>query len=246
MILGPDHRKMSKRWGNVINPLDVIQEYGADTLRMYEMFMGPLDQMKPWNVSAVAGVYRFLSRVWNMAQARITSSLRETNAVSDEAISRKDVLIALHKMIKKVTEDIPELKFNTAIAECMIFMNAWEKAGAEALSKVDLEKFLLILAPYAPYITEELWSLLGHPDSIHTAQWPEYDPSLLVTDSLEMPVQVNGKVRGTITVSQTDVVNEEVVQKIAKENPVVVKHITGTIVKVIYVPGKILNIITRA
>lgn len=246
IILGPDHRKMSKRWGNVINPLDVIREYGADTLRMYEMFLGPLDQMKTWNVGAVAGIHRFLSRVWNMGQARIASSLRETNAVSDEAISRKDMLIALHKMIKKVTEDIPELKFNTAIAECMIFMNAWEKAGAEALSKKDLEKFLLILAPYAPYITEELWLLLGHSDSIHIAQWPEFDPSILVTDTVEIPVQVNGKVRGTVIVSQTNIGNKEIVRKIAEETASIAKHITGTIVKVIYVPGKILNIITRA
>ena len=245
IILGPDHRKMSKRWGNVINPLDVIAQYGADTLRMYEMFMGPLDQMKAWNVSSVAGIYRFLSRVWNIGQERIASSLRGVSGATDEAISNKDLLVALHKMIKKVTEDIPELKFNTAIAECMIFMNAWEKAGAEALSKEDLEKFLLILAPYAPYMTEELWSLLGHTDSIHTAKWPEYDPSLLITDSLEIPVQVNGKVRGTIIVSQTKIGNEEIVRKIAEETPSVAKHLTGTIVKVIYVPGKILNIICK-
>jgi len=239
IILGPDHRKMSKRWGNVINPLDVIAQYGADTLRMYEMFMGPLDQMKAWNVSSVAGIYRFLSRVWNMGQARISSKEQET-------ITNKELLVSLHKMIKKVTEDIPELKFNTAIAECMIFMNAWEKAGAEALNKEDLEKFLLILAPYAPYLTEELWSLLGHTDSIHTAKWPEYDASLLVTDSLEIPVQVNGKVRGTITVSQLNIQNEALVRKIAEETPSIAKHLAGTIVKVIYVPGKILNIISRA
>lgn len=238
IILGPDHRKMSKRWGNVINPLDVIAQYGADTLRMYEMFMGPLDQMKAWNVSSVAGIYRFLSRVWNIVQARIHSQAHGT-------VTQKNVLIPLHKMIKKVTEDIPELKFNTAIAECMIFMNAWEKAGAEALSKEDLEKFLLILAPYAPYMTEELWSLLGHTNSIHTAKWPEYDSSLLVTDSLEIPVQVNGKVRGTIIVSQTNVGNEELVRKIAEETPSVAKHLMGTILKVIYVPGKILNIICK-
>lgn len=238
IILGPDHRKMSKRWGNVINPLDVISQYGADTLRMYEMFLGPLDQMKTWNVGAVAGIYRFLSRVWSMAHAKIHSE-------TPDAMTNKELLVGLHKMIKKVSEDIPNLKFNTAIAECMIFMNGWESAGAEALSKEDLEKFLLILAPYAPYITEELWSLLGHSESIHTAPWPEFDSSLLVADNVEIPVQVNGKVRGTIVVTQQDMSNEAEVQKIAKETPSVMKHLTGNIVKVVYVHGKILNFICK-
>lgn len=237
-ILGPDHRKMSKRWGNVINPLDVIAQYGADTLRMYEMFMGPLDQTKPWSVSNVAGIHRFLSRVWNISLSRIGS----TNQDSD---TQKEVLIALHKMIKKVGDDIPELKFNTAIAECMIFMNAWESAGADGLSRGDFEKFMLVLAPYAPYMTEELWSLLGHTDSIHTAKWPEYDPSLLVADSIEIPVQVNGKVRGTVSIARQGVENEELVRKTAESNPAVAKHLAGSIAKVIYVPGKILNIISK-
>jgi leucyl-tRNA synthetase len=237
-ILGPDHRKMSKRWGNVINPLDVIAQYGADTLRMYEMFLGPLDQMKPWNVGAVSGTYRFLSRVWNMGQTLIISNFQG-------AISNKSVVVSLHKMIKKVTEDIPALKFNTAIAECMIFMNTWEKAGAEALSREDLEKFLLILAPYAPYMTEELWSQLGHSESIHTNRWPAYDSSLLITDTVEIPVQVNGKVRGIVTASRNEIGEEWKIVELAKENPAIQKHLLGDISKTIYVPGKILNIICK-
>jgi leucyl-tRNA synthetase len=161
------------------------------------------------------------------------------------AISNKSVVVSLHKMIKKVTEDIPALKFNTAIAECMIFMNTWEKAGAEALSREDLEKFLLILAPYAPYMTEELWSQLGHSESIHTNRWPAYDSSLLITDTVEIPVQVNGKVRGIVTASRNEIGEEWKIVELAKENPAIQKHLLGDISKTIYVPGKILNIICK-
>lgn len=266
IILGPDHRKMSKRWGNVINPLDVIAQYGADTLRMYEMFMGPLDQMKAWNVASVAGIYRFLSRVWNIANTAIHNTTHNISSSDEEEYPQGEVVgpksttpnpslskegnhdslkRALHKMIKKVTEDIPELKFNTAIAECMIFMNAWEKAGAEALSNEDFEKFLLVLAPFAPFMTEELWSLAGHADSIHHASWPSYEASLLVSETVEIPVQVNGRVRGTLTVAIDSIAQENLILAQATALESVKRFVTGDIVKTVYVPGKILNIVCR-
>lgn len=237
-ILGPDHRKMSKRWGNVLNPLDIIAQYGADTLRMYEMFMGPFDQMKAWDVASVAGIYRFLSRVWSMAHKCMENPV-------PEAPSQKDVLVALHKTIKKVSEDIPELKFNTAIASCMEFMNIWEDKESTALGKSDLEKFLLILAPYAPFMTEELWALMGHKESIHTESWPAFDETLLVTDVAEIPVQVNGKMRATISVSREDLQDEAKVRAIAEGTPAVMKYLTPQVVKVVYVQGKILNIVCK-
>lgn len=266
IILGPDHRKMSKRWGNVINPLDVIAQYGADTLRMYEMFMGPLDQMKAWNVASVAGIYRFLSRVWNIANTAIHNTTHNISSSDEEECPQGEVVgpksttsnpslskegnhdslkRALHKMIKKVTEDIPELKFNTAISECMIFMNAWEKAGAEALSNEDFEKFLLVLAPFAPFMTEELWSLAGHTDSIHHASWPSYEASLLMSETVEIPVQVNGRVRGTLTVAIDSIAQENLILAQATALESVKRFVTGDIVKTVYVPGKILNIVCR-
>jgi leucyl-tRNA synthetase len=224
---------MSKRWGNIINPLDVISQYGADTLRMYEMFMGPLDQMKAWNVESVAGVYRFLCRVWTNAHRVIEVH----SSISDHTIE-----VALHKTIKKVTEDIPEMKFNTGIAAMMEFINIWEKEGTEKLSESDLEKFLLILAPYAPFSTEELWSQL-HAESIHMQAWPTYDATKLVSDTVDIPVQVNGKVRAKITVPTVELGDEARVIALARAQEGVVKFLTGEPKKVIYVHGRILNLI---
>ncbi len=234
IIMGPDHRKMSKRWGNVINPLDVIAEYGADTLRMYEMFMGPIDQMKAWNVESVAGVYRFLCRVWTSSQKCIDSEAQD----SDKAIST-----ALHKTIKKTTEDIPELKFNTAIASMMEFINTWEKVGAEKLCRGDLGMFLKVLAPYAPFTAEELWNMLGHTTSIHLESWPAFDPALLVADEIVIPVQVNGKVRDTILVPAVDAQDQSKVVARALASEKVQKFFSGTPKKVIFVAGRILNLI---
>jgi len=228
--------------------------------------MGPLDQMKAWNVASVAGIYRFLSRVWNIANTAIHNTTHNISSSDEEEYPQGEMVgpksttpnpslskegnhdslkRALHKMIKKVTEDIPELKFNTAIAECMIFMNAWEKAGAEALSNEDFEKFLLVLAPFAPFMTEELWSLAGHADSIHHASWPSYEASLLVSETVEIPVQVNGRVRGTLTVAIDSIAQENLILAQATALESVKRFVTGDIVKTVYVPGKILNIVCR-
>ncbi|MFO0703362.1 MAG: leucine--tRNA ligase [Patescibacteria group bacterium] len=234
IIMGPDHRKMSKRWGNVINPLDVVSQYGADTLRMYEMFMGPLDQMKAWNVESVAGIYRFLTRVWN-------SSLRviETNRSETE----KSIKTALHKAIKKSSDDIPELRFNTTIAAFMEFLNLWEKIGSDKMSINDLELFLKILAPFAPFMTEEIWSLIGKTQSIHREKWPDYNKEMLVEDRIEVPVQINGKLRGTIVIEVQDIKDQSNAFDLAKADLNIAKYLDKEPKKIIYVPGKILNII---
>ena len=154
LILGPDHRKMSKRWGNVVNPTDVVDEYGADTLRMYEMFMGPLEQAKPWDTNGVKGIRRFLEKVWKLQ-----------DVVHDSTDTTLDPLV--HKTIKKVTEDIEALSFNTAIAKMMELVNEMNKQ--KQISKEHMEVFLKLLAPFAPHIAEELWHVLGHEDSRHHA-----------------------------------------------------------------------------
>lgn len=236
MITGPDHRKMSKRWGNVINPLEVISEYGADTLRMYEMFMGPLDQMKPWQVDGVGGIHRFLSRVWKSAHLAIVADCDSTD---------KSIKVALHRTIKKLTEDIPDLKFNTAIASCMEFINIWEKTGAEKTSKADLGKFMTVLAPFAPHITEEIWTKLGNTRSIHLESWPKFDAKLLVSDVVTIPVQVNGKVRGKLEVSNELSRDKDQIVQMALSQENVKKYVPNGVDKVIYIPGKIINIIVK-
>jgi leucyl-tRNA synthetase len=232
-ILGTDGRKMSKRWGNVINPTDVGNEYGADTLRVYEMFMGPLAESKPWDDRNVQGAYRFLNRIWKFFNSESLSETEED----------REVVQKLHKTIKKVTEDIPQLKFNTAIASMMEFLNVWEN---KKLSKNEAKKFLQILAPFAPFISEELWhTVLGEKESVHRSTWPKSDDSLLVDEEIIIPVQVNGKVRGTIEVSSNET-NKDVIVNIAVQDEKVKKFIEGKEYKVIYVPGRILNLIVKA
>lgn len=234
-ILGPDGRKMSKRYGNVINPLEVADLYGADTLRMYEMFMGPFSDMKAWNTQNIQGIYRFLARVWNMYHSEKSFSIhgRDEDA---HVVSR------LQKTILKVGRDISEMKFNTAISTMMEFVNAWE---GRALSKKNAEKFLLILAPFAPFITEELWhSVMGKATSIHTEKWPEADESKVIVTAIELPVQVNGKVRARITVKSADTPKEEI-EKLAMADPRVRQFTQGKKVSLIYVPGRIINIVAK-
>ena len=233
-ILGPDSRKMSKRWGNVINPVDVINQYGADTLRMYEMFMGPIDQMKAWQVESVAGVYRFLARVWHLSEAALEAKTQTTH---------KDILVSLHKTIKKVDNDIAELKFNTAIAIMMEHINIWEKIGAGLTSVGDLKKFLTLLAPFAPFITEELYSRIHANKSIHLSTYPTFDPDLLQSDTTEIPVQVNGKVRDTLVVPTSEALDQAKVVTYALASEKIKKFITGQPKKIIFVPGRILNLI---
>ena len=184
--------KMSKSWGNVINPDDVVKEYGADTLRLYEMFMGPLEATKPWSMEGVQGIYRFLGRVW-----RLYCDEEGKLLVNDAAADTKLVKV-LHQTIKKVGDDTEALAFNTAISQMMIFVN--ELTAQESRPRAVLEPFALLLAPYAPHIAEELWQKLGHTKTLSCEPWPQYDESLLVETTVQIVVQVNGKVRTRLDV----------------------------------------------
>ena len=196
MILGENGEKMSKSRGNVINPDDVIREYGADSMRLYEMFMGPLEAVKPWQMNGVVGVYKFLSRVWRLVVEDNAEELKLHPAVTDGEPD-KETLRQLHRTIQKVTEDTDHLRFNTAISAMMEFSNHLTKQ--ESRSRKVLEPFVLLLAPYAPHVAEELWRALGHTRSLAYEPWPKFDPALTAADEVEVPVQVNGKVKARLT-----------------------------------------------
>jgi leucyl-tRNA synthetase len=233
MILGEDNRKMSKSWGNVINPDDVVREYGADTLRLYEMFMGPLEATKPWSTEGVHGVYRFLGRVWRLF------CNEDGKVLVDDAAPDAKLVKVLHQTIKKVGEDTEALAFNTAIAQMMIFVN--EVTGQESRPRAVLEPFVLCLAPYAPHLAEELWSKLGHAKSLAYEPFPVYDPALLVENTVTVVVQVNGKVRARLEVPAT--IGKDELEQRALADKDVQPFLTGKqIKKVVIVPGKLVNI----
>jgi leucyl-tRNA synthetase len=225
-ILAEDGRKMSKRWKNVVNPDDMVIRFGADAFRLYEMFIGPFENTVSWSTDGVVGTRRFIERVWSTFDNIKLSSDKKNNKI-------------LHKTIKKISEDIENFKFNTAVSSLMIFMN---EVGREGLSKKDFKVFLQILSPFAPHMTEELWSLLGEKKSIHLSSWPEYDKNLIEDFELKIAVQINGKVRGEIMIGVDD--SEEDIKKMAISNESVAKYITGSEVKkIIYVKNKIINIV---
>ena len=231
MILAPDGQKMSKSKGNVINPDQMVAEFGADSLRLYEMFMGPLEDMKAWNTGSIIGVRRFLEKAWKL-QDRITYDVSRITDKSLESL--------LHRTIKKVTEDCEELKFNTAISSLMILVNALEKEPT--LPATSYQLLLTLLSPFAPHIAEELWAQTGEKKSIFLAPWPKYDTKKIVADSVNIAVQVNGKVRAILTVATS--VSEDEVKAQALADPKVQTYIVGkTVRKVIYIPGKIVSIV---
>ncbi len=229
--------KMSKSRGNVVNPDEVVQAYGADAFRLYEMFMGPLEQVKPWNTRGVEGTHRFLNRVWRLVAAEDGPGL--SAKLSDEAPS-KEQLIALHQTLAKVTDDIEGLRFNTAIAALMEFTNAAVKWSS--LPREIAERLVVILAPLAPHIAEELWERLGAAESLAYAPWPQADPAYLERDTLEVPVQVNGKVRGRIEIPAA--ATEDEVLDIARADNNVARHLGDHEIKrAIYVPKRIVNFV---
>mmetsp|Transcript_8638 Transcript_8638/g.20174 ORF Transcript_8638/g.20174 Transcript_8638/m.20174 type:complete len:240 (-) Transcript_8638:203-922(-) len=226
--------KMSKSRGNVVNPDDVINKVGADSLRLYLMFMGPLEQVKPWNTNGVDGVHRFLNRVWRL--------LVEGAVPPTEDAPSKEQLQALHQAIKKVTDDTERLSFNTAIAAMMEFVNSAYKW--DSMPKDIALPFIQLLNPYAPHIAEELWERFGHSESVCLSSWPEVNEEYLVEESVTVPVQVNGKVRAKIEVP-ADAAEEEVMS-VVESNEQVLKWTEGkTVVKRIYVPGKICNLVVK-
>ena len=235
LIMAEDGRKMSKRWGNVINPDDIIDEYGADTFRTYEMFMGPFDQAVSWSTKGLTGPKRFLDKIWKMQEGLLDESPKEVQA-------------QLHKTIKKVSEDIENMKYNTAISEMMILVNLAEKEG---ISKSDFENLLKILSPFAPHMTQEIWSNMGHDSFLLNETWPEYDESLLKQDTVTIAVQVNGKVRGELEVA-IDATKEQVEEQVMSMSSVDkwVKNAgktpgEGTVKQFIYVTGRVANIVVQ-
>ena len=232
MILGSNGIKMGKRYPEyVVNPNDVVDEYGADTLRLYEMFMGPLEADKPWNNDGVSGARKFLDRVWRL--------FAEDKKVDAE---NKNLEKIYHQTVKKVTEDYESLSFNTAISQLMIFVNTVNKE--ESFPMEYRIGFIKLLNPIAPHITEELWSMLGNNDTIAYESWPVYDDSKLVVDEIEIGVQVNGKLRGSIKV--TNDTTEEDMVKLALENENVSRHTEGKeIIKTIVIKRRIVNIVVK-
>ena len=228
MILGENGEKMSKSRGNVINPDDIVNDFGADTLRTYEMFIGAFDMAASWSNDGVKGFRRFLERVWKLQDL----------IVDGEGYS-KALETRIHQTIKKVSNDFESLKFNTAIAAMMSLINDYYKEAK--ITKDDFKVLLVLLNPVAPHMTEELWEMMGFEGRLYQTAWPEYDEAKTVEQTIEIAVQINGKVRGTITIAK-DTAKEEA---IAKAKEVVADKLTGTIVKEIYVPGRIVNIVQK-
>ncbi len=237
IILGEDGEKMSKSRGNVVNPDDIIREYGADSLRLYEMFLGPLEAMKPWSTRNIEGVFRFLKKSWREI---IDQDGNMQSRISKDASEPAELTRCLHETIKKVGDDIENLRLNTAISQLMIFVNALSKAESVAYSTV--RAFIQMLSCFAPHIGEELWNRIGEKESVSKADWPEFDPEKLVSDEAKIIIQVNGKLRGDITMKKDS--GQATVIAAAKEQ--IKQHLDGkTIVKEIYVPNKIVNIVIK-
>jgi leucyl-tRNA synthetase len=231
--------KMSKSRGNVINPDDVVKEYGADSMRLYEMFMGPLEAVKPWSTRGVEGVYRFLGRVWRLFIDERSESMTLLQNVQDAEPDRES-LKRLHRTIQKVTEDLDGMRFNTAIAAMMEYVNHLTRL--EVRPRKALEPFLLLLAPFAPHLAEELWSVLGRRQSLAYEPWPSFDPALTKDDAIEVPVQINGKLRSKITVPAD--ADQEALKATALADLKIKPQLEGKqIKKIIVVPGKLVNIV---
>ena len=240
IILGEDNQKMSKSRGNIVNPDDVIEQYGADAFRCYEMFMGPLEQMKPWSMRGVEGIARFLARVWRLMMSENQAGKWElSSAVQDVDLTKAQQKI-LHATIKKVTGDIESLSFNTAISQMMIFVNAFTTAESIPLSA--MQTFLILLNPFAPHLSSELWENLKLPGQITEQPWPGYDEKFLIEDEVEIVIQVNGKVRDRMNMSIQ--ASEEELKAAALANPKIQQLIAGKIVqKTVIVPKKLVNIV---
>lgn len=236
MILGQNNEKMSKSKGNVVNPDDVVEEFGADTLRVYEMFMGPLDAAIAWSTDGLEGSRKFLDRVWRLL-------INEEDRLRDRITTINDgtLDVVYHQTVKKVTQDFANLQFNTGISQLMVFVNAAYKA--EGLPVDYIKGFLKMLAPVAPHVGEELWSRIASTDeSISYETWPTFDEAKLVTDEVEVVFQINGKIRGKATASRE--ISKDDLEKMAMENDNIKEHLEGkTIRKVIVVPGKLVNIV---
>jgi leucyl-tRNA synthetase len=228
MILGENGEKMSKSRGNVVNPDDIVQEYGADTLRTYEMFIGAFDLAASWSEDGVKGCRRFLDRIWKLQ-----------DLMTDEEGYSKDLEIKMHQTIKKVSNDFENLKYNTAIAAMMTLLNDFYKKGS--ITRGELKTLIILLNPVAPHITEEMWQIIGCEGRVYQQTWPEFEEAKTVESSVEIAVQINGKVKGTLGIQKDDPKD----QVIAKAKEVIADKLTGNIIKEIYVPGRLVNIVMK-
>jgi leucyl-tRNA synthetase len=237
MILGEDGQKMSKSRGNVVNPDKVITDYGADSMRLYEMFMGPLEAIKPWNMQGVEGVHRFLQKLWRLIVDKDTGELHESvkQTQADETTLR-----LLNQTVKKVGDDVDSFGFNTAISAMMILVNHLVKLQVVPVDVI--EKLVLILSPFAPHITEELWAKFGHTESLAYEDWPEYDKELIKEKEIELAIQVNGKIKDKIVVA-ADSSDEQIKQKALSCEKVVAAMAGKEPKKVIVIKSRLVNIV---
>jgi leucyl-tRNA synthetase len=238
MILGENGEKMSKSRGNVVNPDDVIAEQGADALRLYLMFLGPLERDKPWNTKGIEGVRRFLERAWRL----FVDDEGEMQPQVQDVEPGEDALRILHKTIDAVTTMTEDLRFNTAISQMMVFVN--EVTSFEVRPRAVLEPFVLLLAPYAPHLAEEIWHRLGHEQSLTHAPWPVADPAYLVDDTITVAVQVNGKLRDQVEVPAD--IDQDGIREVVVAREKMQTWLEGKqVVKFIYVPGKLVNLVVK-
>jgi len=231
MILGEDGQKMSKSRGNVVNPDDIVEQFGADTMRVYEMFVGDFEKAAPWSTAGIRGCRRFLERVWALLD----------QIVDGDGI-RPQMELTVHKTIRKVSDDMETLKFNTAIAAMMALLNDFGAAGG--VTREELRILLLLLNPFAPHMTEEMWECVGFEGRLSGACWPTYDPAKCVEETVEIAVQVNGKLRSRLTIS-ADADAETAIAAAKADDKIAVALAGMTIVKELYIPRKLVNLVVR-
>ena len=239
MILGDDGTKMSKSRGNVINPEEIMDEYGSDSMRLYEMFMGPLNKSKPWSTKGLQGCYRFVNKLWSII---VDENGNLSSKIVDSDEEDKDTLFLHHQTIKKLGEDIENLHFNTAVSQLMIYCNHLQKCST--VSKKLIEELVIILSPFVPHLSEEFWSLLGHSETITYQPWPQFDEDLIQLDEVTIAVQVNGKLRANINIAKDSDEKDVISEAMSLEN---VEKFTseGNVVKTIYVPNRLLNFVVK-
>ena len=239
MILGDDGTKMSKSRGNVINPEEIMDKYGSDSMRLYEMFMGPLNKSKPWSTKGLQGCYRFLNKLWSII---VNENGDLSSKIVDKDEEDKDTLFLHHQTIKKLADDIENLHFNTAVSQLMIYCNHLQKCNT--ISKKLIEELVIISSPFIPHLSEEFWSLLGHSETITYQSWPQFDDNLLQLDKVTVIVQVNGKLRANINIPKDSEEKDVVTEALSIDN--VDKYTSdGDIVKTIYVPNRLLNFVVK-
>jgi leucyl-tRNA synthetase len=244
IILGEDNEKMSKSRGNTVNPDPLVKEFGADVVRAYLMFIGPWDQGGPWNYNGIEGISRFLNRVWSLVVEAPPAPDTSRDGTTDRELAR-----AVNHAIKEVTDDLEGFRFNTAIAELMTLLNVMVKAKASGVVSqtqwaASVEAYLLLMAPLTPHVAEELWERSGHSGSVHLQPWPNFDPAALVEDTVQLAVQVNGKVRGQVRVAAD--ADQATILAAARADENVARHMAGqTVVREIVVPGRLVSFVVK-